>query len=243
MKRRDFVINSALAAGLLGLAPMSKRARAQMPDRNDRLQIGVIGCNGMGWSNTRSLLKQDDVDLVALCDVDRSVIDRRLEDYGELRDNVPRSYGDYRELLVRDDIDAVVIGTPDHWHCRQMIDAVRAGKHVYVEKPVANTIEECNAMAKAALDTGMVVQTGQWQRSGPHYREARDIVQSGVLGNIRLVRTWAYQGWMKPVPVLPDEPAPDGVDYAMWLGPAPKRAFNPNRFHFNFRWFWDYAGG
>jgi predicted dehydrogenase len=166
-----------------------------------------------------------------------------LNDYRTLRDNRPGVYGDYRELLERADIDAVVIGTPDHWHCRQMVDAVKAGKHVYVEKPVANSIEECQVMLEAATASGKVVQTGQWQRSGPHYRRARDIVRSGVLGDIRLVKTWAYQGWMKPVPVKPDGTAPAGVDYAMWLGPAPERSFNPNRFHFNFRWFWDYAGG
>jgi predicted dehydrogenase len=241
MKRREFVIQSALATG--ALATPFGSALGQSSAKNDRLQIGVIGCNGMGWADTESLLKMSDVDLVAICDVDRSVVDRRLQDYEKLRSNKPESYGDYRELLARTDIDAVVIGTPDHWHCRQMVDAVRAGKHVYVEKPVANTIEECNVMLEAARETGMVVQTGQWQRSGPHYRKAREIVQSGVLGNIRLVKTWAYQGWMKPVPVMPDGSAPEGVDYEMWLGPAPKRAFNRNRFHFNFRWFWDYAGG
>lgn len=241
MKRRDFIASTAMAAGAAALPIANVFGRSF--GKNDKLQIGVIGCNGMGWSDTESLLKMQDVDLVAICDVDQSVIDRRLNDYKKLRANIPATYGDYRELLALDDVDAVVIGTPDHWHCRQMIDAVRAKKHVYVEKPVANTIEECSLMVDAAQKSGMVVQTGQWQRSGPHYRKAREIVQSGVLGDIRLVKTWAYQGWMKPVPVLADGPAPRGVNYKMWLGPAPQREFNPNRFHFNFRWFWDYAGG
>lgn len=125
-----------------------------------------------------------------------------------------------------------------------MVDALEAGKHVYVEKPLANSVEECYIMEAAARKYNkQVVQVGQWQRSGTHYAKAIDIVQSGQLGNIRLVKVWAYQGWMKPVPVKPDSAAPSGVDYDMWLGPAPKRAFNPNRFHFNFRWYWDYAGG
>lgn len=209
----------------------------------DKLQIGVIGCNGMGWSDTNSLLKMKDVDLVAICDVDSNVIEKRMADYAKLRENKPKVYADYRELLNNKDIDAIVIGSPDHWHCKMMIDAVKAGKHVYVEKPVANTIEECNLMVKAAEKTGKVVQAGQWQRSGPHYKKAIEIVRSGVLGNIRLVKVWAYQGWMNPVPVLPDTAAPKGVDYKFWLGPAPMRPFNANRFHFNFRWFWDYAGG
>jgi predicted dehydrogenase len=98
-------------------------------------------------------------------------------------------------------------------------------------------------MVAAVQRTGKIVQVGQWQRSGPHYEDAIALVRSGDLGNIRLVKVWAYQGWMKPVPVKPDSAPPPGVDYTMWLGPAPTRPFNPNRFHFNFRWFWDYAGG
>jgi len=124
-----------------------------------------------------------------------------------------------------------------------MIDAVNAGKDVYVEKPISNTIEECNLMVAAQKKTGRVVQVGQWQRSGSQYRAAIDIVRSGDLGNIRLVKVWAYQGWMKPMVKKSDGPVPVGVDYKRWLGPAPNRPFNPNRFHFNFRWFWDYAGG
>jgi predicted dehydrogenase len=243
MKRRNFIKGTGAAVagsilaqtGILGAAAGSMLA--------DKINIGVIGCNGMGWSNVNSLLKMNDVDLVAICDVDDNVVQRRVNDYKKLRNNKPKTYKDYRELLNNKDIDAVVIGTPDHWHCRIMVDAVNAGKHVYVEKPIANSIEECRIMVKAQERTGKVVQAGQWQRSGPHYRKAFDIVKSGVLGRIRLVKVWAYQGWMKPVPVVPDSQPPAGVDYKFWLGPAPERPFNQNRFHFNFRWFWDYAGG
>lgn len=244
MKRRNFIQKSTLfsAGGLLLNNPLLS-AIDQRISPNDKLQIGVIGANGMGWSNANSLLKMSDVDVVALCDVDQSVVVRRLEDYAKLRDNKPQVYSDYRELLQNTQIDAVVIGTPDHWHCKPMIDAVKAGKHVYVEKPISNTIEECNLMVEAARQTGKVVQVGQWQRSGPHYQKAIEMARSGKLGKIRLVKVWAYQGWMKPVPKLADEPTPQGVDYNFWLGPAPQRPFNRNRFHFNFRWFWDYAGG
>jgi len=246
MKRRNFTKNaSSVLAGSLLLGPNMLTASGNKKNTapNDKLHIGVIGCNGMGWSDTMSLLKMDDIDLIGICDVDNNVVEKRKSDYAKLRKNTPKAYTDYRELLKDKDIDAVVIGTPDHWHCKIMVDAVNAGKHVYVEKPVANTIEESKIMVQAAEKTGSIVQAGQWQRSGPHYKKAIDIVRSGVLGNIRLVKVWAYQGWMKPVPVLPDSAAPEGVDYDFWLGPAPKRAFNPNRYHFNFRWFWDYAGG
>jgi predicted dehydrogenase len=243
MKRRYFIkAGTALAGGML-LNPQLSSAGTKAVGPNDKFTIGVIGCNGMGWSNTNSFLKMNDVDLLGICDVDNSAIEKRLADYTKLRSNKPKTYKDYRELLNDKDIDAVIIGTPDHWHCKMMVDAVKAGKHVYVEKPVANSIAECNLMVSAQEKTKKIVQAGQWQRSGPHYRKAFDIVRSGVLGKIRLVKVWAYQGWMKPVPVVPDSAPPAGVDYNMWLGPAPKRNFNANRFHFNFRWFWDYAGG
>ncbi|MBL7858984.1 MAG: Gfo/Idh/MocA family oxidoreductase [Cyclobacteriaceae bacterium] len=244
MKRRKFIAGAGAAlTGSLLMPSGILGATAKSVAANDKINIGVIGCNGMGWSNTHSLLKMGDVDVTGLCDVDQNVIQKRLNDYGKLRKNTPKTYSDYRELLNDKSIDAVVIGTPDHWHCKIMVDAVQAGKHVYVEKPIANSIAECNLMVKAQEKTGKIVQAGQWQRSGPHYRKAIDIVQSGVLGKIRLVKVWAYQGWMKPVPVVADTAVPSGVDYNFWLGPAAKRPFNQNRFHFNFRWFWDYAGG
>jgi predicted dehydrogenase len=114
---------------------------------------------------------------------------------------------------------------------------------VYVEKPVGNSIIECNRMVAAQKRYNKIVQAGQWQRSQQHFKDAVDFVQNGQLGNIRTVKVWCYQGWMKPGPVVPDSAAPEGVDYKQWLGPAKTRPFNSSRFHFNFRWFWDYAGG
>jgi len=130
MKRRSFLQKSSVlsASTLLATNPVwSTMHRPISP--NDKLQIGVIGCKGMGWANTNSMLKMEDVDLVAICDVDQSVIDQRLEDYAKLRTNKPTVYRDYRELLQNSEVDAVIIGTPDHWHCMPMVEAVRAGKH------------------------------------------------------------------------------------------------------------------
>ena len=243
--RRRFLERSALAATGLGLVGPAAGAA---PDRkpvaaSDRLRVGVVGCRGMGWSDTRSLLKIDEVECVGLCDVDQRELDRRKDDVVKVQGKPPKLFRDYRKLLDEKDLDVVVIGTPDHWHCRILVDALAAGKHVYVEKPLANSIAEANAMLGAARKSNRIVQVGQWQRSGPHYAQALQIVRSGEIGKIRLVKVWAYQGWMKPVPVEPDGATPPEVDYDMWLGPARKRPFNPNRFHFNFRWFWDYAGG
>ncbi len=233
-----------LGGGLIGFLPVSMvRKTRQGLSPNDRIHFGVIGCNGMGWSNMRSLLEIPEVGCVALCDVDQNVLERRKKDVIDLQGTAPRLYVDYRKMLEDTSIDAVVIGTPDHWHCKMFVDALSAGKHVYVEKPIANSIEECEIMVKAAEKYQSVVQVGQWQRSGPHYKDAINFVRSGQLGPVRLVKTWSYQGWLRSIPKVPDSISPEGVDYGMWLGPAPNRRFNKNRFHFTFRWFWDYAGG
>lgn len=244
--RRKFLQQGLTLTGLgmasgLPLEALAARRKPVLP--SEKVRFGLIGANGMGWSNMRAHFQMDEVDCVAICDVDQRVLDRRTADVEAARGTKPDQYKDYRKLLDRQDIDAVIIGTPDHWHCRIMVDACAAGKDVYVEKPLANSIAECNLMRKAAQKYGRVVQVGQWQRSGRHYANAIDYVRSGKLGKIRLVKVWAYQGWMEPVPVKPDTAPPEGVDYQMWLGPAPTRPFNENRFHFNFRWFWDYAGG
>lgn len=244
--RRKFLRQSAVGLGSISLAstlPLSALAQNRRVSPNEKINYGVIGCNGMGWSNMRSHLLMDEVECIALCDVDQSVLDRRAEDVFAARGKKPTLYKDYRKLLENKDIDAVIIGTPDHWHCLPMVEALAAGKHVYVEKPLANSIQECQIMMAAAKKSDKMVQVGQWQRSGTHYETAIKLVKSGKLGNIRLVKVWAYQGWMEPVDVVPDSAPPAGVDYEMWLGPAPQRPFNKNRFHFNFRWFWDYAGG
>ena len=236
------VIAGATLANALPPALAAQSQRKRTPP-SDQLNVGVIGANGMGWSDMQSHLKVPGVNCVAIADVDANVLTRRTSDLVALGRKAPRTAADYRHMLEATDVDAVIVATPDHWHCLAMVDALTAGKHVYVEKPIAHTIEECRVMQVAAKRSGKMVQVGQWQRSGPHYERAIAYVRSGKLGQIRLVKTWAYQGWMKPVPVQPDGPAPAGVNYDMWLGPAPKRPFNPNRFHFNFRWFWDYAGG
>lgn len=241
-QRRRFLAQSAtLALGVTALPSFANSFTSKL-SASDQINVGVIGCNGMGWSNLQAILKQPNVRCIALCDVDENVLTKRS---GELASrNMPvKTYKDHRELLDNKDIDIVIIGTPDHWHCIQMVDACAAGKHVYVEKPCGNSVEECRIMEAAQQRYGSIVQVGQWQRSAPHFQEAVTFVHSGKLGNIRTVKSWAYMGWMKPVPIKPDAAVPAGVDYTRWLGPATKRPFNSNRFHFNFRWFWDYAGG
>jgi predicted dehydrogenase len=242
MKRRHFLQNTSAYIAGSAFLPSALHA-AKKTAASDTINVAAIGINGMGWADLSAMLKNPGVRVTALCDVDKNVIDRRVAELSKQNITVSKTYSDYRKVLEDKDIDAVIIGTPDHWHCKIMTDACAAGKDVYCEKPVGNSIAECNTMIDFQKKYNRVVQVGQWQRSNKHYADAMEFAHSGKLGNVRLVKAWAYQGWMKSIPVKPDGDPPAGVDYNMWLGPAEKRPFNPNRFHFNFRWYWDYAGG
>lgn len=244
--RRRFLSSSAAVAGAaLGAALPWKKVYGKGPAPvapSDRIRVGLIGTKGMGWSDLKSFMKMPETNVVAICDVDENVMKMRVEELSKEGVKV-KTYGDYRKMLENKDIDVVIIGTPDHWHCLQMVDACAAGKDVYVEKPIGNSIAECQTMVAAQKRYSRAVQVGQWQRSMPHFVDALEYLRSGKIGQIRTVKAWAYQGWMKNIPAVPDSAVPAGVNYDMWLGPATKRPFNENRFHFNFRWFWDYAGG
>lgn len=239
--RRKFIKNSTTVVSIAGLTAMFPKLYAAA-GADKKIRVAAIGINGMGWADLNAILKHPDVLCTALCDVDDNVLQKRIKEL-EGRGIKVKGFNDYRDLLKSKDVDVVVVGTPDHWHCLQMIEACQAGKDVYVEKPLGNSIAECRSMVAAVKKSKSIVQVGQWQRSQQHFRDAIAFVHSGKLGKVRLVKAWAYQGWMKSIPVKPDAPVPAGVNYDLWLGPAKKQPFNPNRFHFDFRWYWDYAGG
>lgn len=240
--RRHFLKNTAiLGTGLVLTSDLLAAIKGKVA-ATDKIGIGIIGCKGQGWNNLKALLKVPEVQCVALCDIDGNVLNQRKSELSKLN-ITPKLYGDYRKLLADKDVDAVVIATPDHWHCLIMIDACAAGKDVFCEKPVANSIFEAQLMHKAVQHYRRVVQVAQWQRSQQHFQDAITFVHSGQLGKIASTKAWMYRGGTKPLPILPDSPVPAGVDYDMWLGPATKHPFNANRFHYEFRWFWDYAGG
>ncbi len=244
--RRKFLRQSAsaIAAGLTIPSMLGDNKLFAHPvGANDKVRVGLIGCRNMGWSDLSDFLIHPEVDCVALCDIDKQVLDGRAGDIKKLRNTTPELYGDYRKLLDRKDIDAVIIGTPDHWHCLQTVDACAAGKDVYVEKPIANSIAECDAMVAAVKKYNRVVQVGQQQRSGNHWHEMKRYIDSGKLGKIARVEVWANFNYGALSLPVPDSPVPAGVDFDMWLGPAPKRTFNKERFHGSWRMFWDYGGG
>lgn len=246
INRREFLRRStvAAAAGLV-VPPLWNEHElfARTVGANDRIRVALIGCRNMGWSDLADALAQPGVDCVALCDIDKRILENRASEIAKMGNKSPDVYGDYRRILDRKDVDAVIIGTPDHWHCLQTVDACSAGKDVYVEKPLANSIVECDAMVAAAKKYGRVVSVGQQQRSGTLWHEMKRHIDSGKLGRIVCVDVWANFNYGALSLPGPDGDVPEGVDFDMWLGPAPARSFNDKRFHGSWRMFWDYGGG
>ena len=243
--RRNFLktlSGSALATAAISPSAAFAASTTRRPP-SDQVNIAVVGVNSIGWANLQSHLRVPGVKCVALCDVDQRVLDRRIADTEKITGYRPKGYTDFRKLYEHPDLDAVVLGTPDHWHALQTIYACQAGLDVYVEKPLANSIEECRVIADAVKKYGRVVQVGQQQRSSTHWQPAMKRIRDGELGRVNFVRAWNHSGVDRIVQPKPDTAAPPEVDYKMWLGPAPERPFNENRFHGSFRWYWDYAGG
>ncbi len=247
MNRRDFLLKSTIGAATLGISPLSGANLSSVLGSSapsNKIKVALIGCKGMGWSNLNTFLQFPEVECISLCDVDDQWLNKRAKDVEDKSGKRPKQLvKDWRKVIDNKDVDLVIIGTPDHWHCLPTIYACQAGKDVYVEKPLSNTIEECELMEKAARKYNRIVQVGQWQRSDPHWDQAAQFVKDGKIGKVRTVKVWAYQDGKASLPVLPNSVIPAGVDYDMWLGPAPKMPFNEHRFHYNFRFFWDYAGG
>ncbi len=240
--RRNFLASAALA----GAAPLSASAAsaARVLGANDRIRVALIGCGGMGRGDLTDFLRAGKTQVVGLCDVDESQIAGAVKNVVDpAGQKAEMTTQDFRRVLDRNDIDALIVATPDHWHAIPTVEACKAGKDVYVEKPLSVAVWEGRQMVTAARKHNRVVQMGTQQRSGTQYIAAKEYIESGKLGKIRLVRCWAYLDWKGHTPHQKDQPVPAGVDYDMWLGPTEKRDFNPNRFHFTFRWYWPYSGG
>lgn len=239
--RRKFLAN---AGGSLAVALLTRdiAARPKVAP-SDTIRVALMGCKNMGYYDLRDHIKIPGVECVALCDIDDQVLRERSAELVKITNKNPRQVKDYRRLLDDKSIDVLIVATPDHWHCLPTVHACQAGKDVYVEKPLANSIAECEVMVKAARKYDRVVQVGQQQRSGQHWQDALSIVKSGKLGKIRKIKAWGYFEYGRTGPKVPDSPVPEGVDFDMWLGPAPKRSFNTGRFHGNWRFSWDYGGG
>ncbi len=242
MTRRGFVETVGASAGavsVLGAPAMLKAGPAA-----EKVRLGLIGAGSRGGQLLDSFLPLQDAEIIAIADVDDKHAGETADRVKKEKGNTPDTGRDYRAMLDRKDLDAVIIATPDHWHALPAIHAVLAGKDVYVEKPVGHNVAEGKAMIAAARKCNKIMAVGTQQRSSTHFQQAVEIVQSGKIGKVFWVQTWNYEN-ISPTGMgkYPDSEAPSSVDYDRWLGPAPRRPFNPNRFHLLFRWYFDYAGG
>ena len=242
--RRQFLTDSSKTLASFSLGPLvASSLISNKGSANDKINVALIGAKSQGFADLRQALKQANVECVAICDIDDAILNQRVDEVSRIQGKKPLQYKDFRKLLENKDIDAVMIGTPDHWHCLQMVSACEAGKDVYVEKPLANSIYETDLMVKAVRKNNKIVQVGQQQRSGDHWKTAMDFIKGGKIGQLRKILVWGNFNYGIGQPIAPDEPVPAGVDFDMWLGPAPQRSFNKTRFHGSWRMFWDYGGG
>jgi predicted dehydrogenase len=233
--RREF-----LSAALISAATVAKSRRVL--GANDRLGVAVIGLNGMGHFHLQTLVARADLRVVTLCDVDDGVLARGAKTVKDSGAMSPELVKDFRRVLDDRSIDAVVIATPHHWHAPIAVRAMQAGKDVYVEKPASHVFREGRLLVDAARKHKRIVQQGTQMRSSEITAKAAEVLASGVLGTIKMTKAWNIQRHRHRAAV-PDAPVPRGVDYDMWLGPASKRPFNPNRFHGNWQWYREYGNG
>ena len=243
ISRRNFLKRSSIGASLPLLGGLVSPFTAHAAPASEKIRVGLIGCGGMGKGDLATFFLNDEVECPVLCDPDENQLAEGVKLVREKRGKEPDTVKDFRRVIERKDVDVLLVATPDHWHALPTVLGCQAEKDVYVEKPLATSIAEGRAMLQAASRHRRVVQMGAQRRSSTTYSEAIEFVRSGKLGKVGLVRAWAYLDWIKPIGNPADSLPPASVEYDLWLGPAAKRPFNPNRFHFNFRWFWDYAGG
>ncbi len=242
--RRQFNKSALTAPAVLTgvVATTQARAASERSSPNDRIGIACLGVRGRGNGVMRTFAANKDVQITHVCDVDTKVREQRIAELVKGTPHRPKGVKDYRTILEDKNVDALVVCTPDHWHALPTIHGCQAGKDVYVEKPDGHNIREGQMMVAAARKHNRCVQLGTQARSAPYMADVRKYVKDGSLGKVLYGNAWetARQG---AIPRVADGPPPAGVDYNMWLGPAPKRAFNRYRYHGNWRWFYDYGAG
>ena len=247
MTRREFttaIAGVAIGASIAGAqtrpTSATKRAATSRIVRPDAVRLGFIGVGNRGDQVLSSFLAHDDANVVAIADLHQPYLDFAAKKVG----SNPTLYHDYRKILDRKDVDAVVIATPDHWHALQMIHACQAGKDVYVEKPLSLCVGEGRAMVNAARHYKRVTQVGIQRRSSRVVQEMIEFLRSGGIGKITVARAFHIQNeWPKGIGSPADSTPPEGFDWEAWIGPAPMKTYNVNRTFYRFRWFTDYSGG
>src|SRR5438876_2069984 len=233
MDRRKFFISTAAAAAA---------SSTVFGSPNDTIRVATIGLRGRGKDHIKEITGQPNVELVALCDVDKNILEDRGAALEKQTGKKPQLFSDYRKLLEDKSIDAISIATPNHWHTLMAIWACQAGKDVYVEKPCSHNLWEGGQLVRAAAKYNRIVQHGTQSRSDPAVMEAVKKMREGLLGEVYLSRGLCFK-WRDSIGHTPISPVPAGVDYDLWTGPAPARPFTRNHFHYNWHWFWAYGNG
>jgi predicted dehydrogenase len=237
LNRREFLEKSMLATAASAVPFSGRRAGP-----NDTLRVAVVGVKGRGRTHVQDLSNLKDTQVAAIVDIDEKMISLAMQTAERSSGSKPAYYKDVRKMLEDKTIDAVSIATTNHTHALYSIWAMQAGKHVYVEKPCSHNIFEGRKIIEAARKYNKICQVGTQSRSNKGMIDSVQFLRSGKIGKIQVARGLCYK-FRSSIGKKPDGPVPDGVDYDVWLGPAPVRPFNPNRFHYNWHWFWDYGNG
>ncbi len=239
LTRRDFARSTALGGAAL-VGPLLKTGFANSP--NETIQVAVMGIRSRGTAHALTLAKLPNVNVAALCDVDERLLPKLAADVEKISGKKPRTETDIRKVLENKEIDAISIAAPNHWHALATIWACQAGKHVYVEKPVSYNIFEGRKMVEASRKYDRIVQAGTQNRTSPLVQSAMDFLHAGKLGKIYMVKCVVFRP-RESLGRKPNSAVPPGVHYDLWVGPAPWRPYNENRFHYNWHWFWDTGNG
>ena len=247
LNRRQFLGLSGVALAFPTIISSSVLGRAGEPAPSARISLGVVGCGGMGNGNTDSFLALRECQVVAACDVDQKHLDALVKKVnGHYKDTGCKAYHDYRELMARGDIDAVMLTLPDHWHALAAVEAARQKKDIYGEKPLARTIAEQQAIVRAVQASRRIWQTGSWQRSVGTFHKAAEIVRNGLIGKVTRVEVGlpaGQGGAMAPGDMVPGAPPPPELDYETWIGPSSMMPYIKGRVHGNWRWNYNTGGG
>lgn len=237
-QRRDFLKQAALAGTGILFTPFFSLGGSP----NEKIVLGVVGTNSRGFYLARMFAQLADVEVGFVCDVDEQVLNRTIVEIEKVSGKKPKGYKDVRKLLEEKDLDAIVIATPDHWHAPATLMALKAGKHVYVEKPCSHNPAEGEILVAAAGKYNRLVQMGNQRRSFPRVIEAMQALQEGIIGRVYFAKGW-YANARKSIGVGKVANVPSHLDYELWQGPAPRKPYRDNLIHYNWHWFWNWGTG
>lgn len=235
-----FAATAALTSGTARHVLAAEDARLTSP--NKALSVAIVGANGRGRTHIESAVEKPNCEIAYICDPDSKIGQRRVANVAERQGKTPKYVQDLRRVFDDQSVDLVAIATPNHWHALAAIWAMQAGKDVYVEKPVSHNVSEGRRIVQVARKEGRICQTGTQIRSTRGTQEAIEFIHSGGIGDVKVARGTCYKR-RNSIGRSPERDVPEGVDYNLWLGPAPERAFTKNRFHYNWHWHWDYGNG